>query len=168
MTLLSQVAAAARVTAGMLAAVAPVSAFKASPQSSANSTTLAGDSALLIPLAAAAVYEFELVLGYQGGTLGSSDLKIGWSLPSGATMGYGACGNTTGGAATDAPWYTASDTPAFGTAGSGVPVSLVLSGTVANGSSAGTMQLEWAKNSTTDATVTTLLAGCVLLAWQVA
>ena len=141
--------------------------YKGGSQSSPNSTTLANDTALFIPLLANAVYDFELLLGYNGGTLGSSDLKIGWSVPSGTTMGYTAYGNTTSGAATDAPWYTQSATPAFGTNGTSTPIGLVLSGTVATAGTAGNLQLQWAKNSTSVATVTTVLAGSVLLAWQV-
>jgi hypothetical protein len=151
----------------MAQGVAPLSAYKGSNQSSANSTTLAGDNALFLALQANAVYSFIAVLGYNGGTQGSSDLKLGWSLPSGASMGYSLYGNTTSGSATDGPWYTASSTPALGTNGTGTNLGGVAQGTVATGSTAGTMQLTWAKNSTSDSTLTTVLAASILLAWQV-
>jgi len=167
LTAVTQIYAGARLTAAMLRAVAPLSAYKASNQSSANSTTLANDSALAIALQANAVYSFLAILGYNGGSQGSSDLKIGWALPSGSSMGYSLYGNTTGGSATDGPWYTGAATPALGTNGGGTNLGGVAQGTVATGSTAGSLQLQWAKNSTADPTVTTVLAGSILLAWQV-
>jgi hypothetical protein len=165
LTALSQIAAGQRLTADMLQAVAPMSAYKSSNQTGSGST-LANDNTLFIPVLANAVYYFELILGYQGGTGGSSDIKLGWSLPSGATMVYALQGNTTGGAATAGAWETQSSVPALGTAGSGVPVGAVASGTIATGSTAGTMQLQWARNAGSG-TSPTVLAGSVLTAWQV-
>ncbi|MGH3743723.1 MAG: hypothetical protein ACRDTP_02555 [Mycobacteriales bacterium] len=167
MTAAGQINAGSRLTAAMVRGVAPLSAYKNASEAGTNVTTLHSDNALFIPLLADAVYDFELVLGYEGGSLGSSDLKIGWALPGGATMGYTAYGNTTSGNATDGPWYTASSTPAFGTNGTSTPIGLVASGTIVTSSAAGTMQLRWAKNSTSVSTLTTVLAGSVLLAWQV-
>jgi hypothetical protein len=163
LTALGQVQAGARLTAAMAQGVAPLSAYKSSNQT--GSGTLANDSALFLPVQANAVYYFELILGYQGGTGGSSDIKLGWSLPSGATMVYALQGNTTGGVATAGAWETQSSVPPLGTAGSGVPVGAVASGTIAVSSTAGTMQLQWARNS--GSTNPTVLAGSSLAAWQV-
>jgi hypothetical protein len=165
MTAAGQVYAGSRETAAMLQGVAPLSAYKATNQPGSGST-LANDSALVIPLQANAVYDFELILGYFGGTQGSSDIKLGWSLPSGASMGYTVYGNTTGGNPTDAPWYTASSTPALGTNGTGTNIGAILSGTVSVGANAGNMQLQWARNAGSG-TAPTVLAGSILLAWQV-
>lgn len=159
MTAAGQVYAGSRQTAAMLQGVAPLAAYKDASQS-ASSTGLAADSALLLELQANAVYDFELVIGYVGG----GDLDFGWAVPSGSQMGYTVYGSTAGGAATDAPWYTqASSPPALGTSGS-TPVGAVMSGTILTGSTPGELQFEWAPASSSD---TTVLAGSVLLAWQV-
>lgn len=166
MTNTAAVFAGSRLTALGIRGTAPLSAYKSSNQPGSGST-LANDSALFLPLLANAVYDFELVLGYNGGTLGSSDLKFAWVIPSGATMGYAVYGNTTGGSATSAPWYTQSSTPAaLGTNGTSTPVGAVMSGTVAVSSTAGTLQLQWARNAGSG-TAPTVLAGSVLVAWQV-
>jgi hypothetical protein len=151
-------------TAAMAQDVAPLSAYKAASQAGVNST-LANDSALFLPLLANAVYDFELVLGYTGGTLGSSDLKLAWVLPSGATIGYAIYGNNTSGNATDAPWITSTSAQVLGTNGA-TPAGAVLSGTVATSGTPNPMQLQWARNAGSG-TVPTVLAGSVLLAWQV-
>lgn len=156
---LSQIQAGSRLTAAMAQGAAPLSAYK-SGSTSTSSTTLAADSALFLALSANAVYDFELVIGYTGG----GNFKFGWSLPSGATMGYAVYGSTTSSVATDAPWYTQSSTlPVLGSNGS-TPVSAVMSGTVSVGSTAGNLQFEWAPSSSSS---TSVLAGSVLLAWQV-
>lgn len=162
---LGQAFAGTRLTAAMLRAAAPLSAYKGSNQSVTSSTTLVSDSALVIPLVADAVYDFELVLGYNGAS-GAGNIKLAWVLPSGATIGYAIYGNTTSGAATDAPWVTSASAQALGTSGTSTPVAAVLSGTVNVGSTAGTMQLQWAQNGSSG-TATTVLAGSVLLGWQV-
>lgn len=165
MSALGQVQAGARLTAAMAQGVAPLSAYKGSNQTGSGST-LANDSALFLPVLANAVYYFELMLGYQGGTLGSSDIKLGWTVPSGTVMGYALEGNTTGGVATPGTWCTQSSTPPLGTAGSGVPVGATASGTIAVGSTGGTMQLQWARNAGSG-TAPTVLAGSTLDAWQI-
>lgn len=165
MTAAGQVYAGSRLTAAMLQGVAPLSAYKGTSQLVTSSTTLVSDSALAIGLQANAVYSFILVLGYNGAS-GAGNLKFGWALPSGSSMGYSLYGNSTGGSATDGPWETASSVPALGTSGTGTNLGAVAQGTVSTGSSAGDMQLQWAQNSSSS-TATTVLAGSVLLAWQV-
>lgn len=160
-----QVYAGSRLTAAMLQGVAPLSAYKGTSQPVTSSTTLVNDGALAIELQANAVYSFILVLGYNGAS-GAGNLKFGWALPSGSTMGYSLYGNTTGGSATDGPWETASSVPALGTSGTGTSLGAVAQGTVSTGSTQGPMQLQWAQNSSSS-TATTVLAGSVLLAWQV-
>jgi hypothetical protein len=165
LTALGQVRAGSRLTAAMAQDVAPLSAYKSTNQSVTSSATLVNDSALAVPLLANAVYDFELVLGYNGAS-GAGNIKLAWVLPSGATIGYAIYGNTTGGSATDAPWVTSTSAQALGTSGTSTPVGAVLSGTVAVSGTPGTMQLQWAQNSS-NGTATTVLAGSVLLAWQV-
>jgi hypothetical protein len=165
LTALGQVQAGSRLTAAMAQGIAPLSAYKSSNQSVTSSATLVNDGALAIELQANAVYSFLLILGYNGAS-GAGNLKFGWSLPSLSTMGYSLYGNSTSGSATDGPWETASSVPALGTSGTGTSLGAVAQGTVSTGSTAGPMQLQWAQN-TSNATATTVLAGSVLLAWQV-
>lgn len=165
MTTVGQIQAGSVLTAGMAQSVAPLSAYKSSNQSVTSSTTLVDDSALYVPLLASAVYFFTCVLGYEGGTRGSSDIKVAWSLPTDASMVYALTGYTTGGDATAGYWETESASPT-GTNGSTTPISAVLNGTVTMSSTAGNMQLQWAQN-TSSSTATTVLAGSVLVAWQV-
>jgi hypothetical protein len=165
MTAAGQAYAGSRLTAAMLQGIAPLSAYKGTSQPLASNATLQNDSALAIPLQANAVYSFLLILGYNGAS-GAGNLKFGWALPSLSSMGYSLYGNTTGGSATDGPWETASSVPALGTSGTGTNLGAVAQGTVSTGSTQGPMQLQWAQN-TSNTTATTVLAGSVLLAWQV-
>lgn len=165
MTAFGQVQAGSRLFAAMAQGVAPLSAYKGTSQLVTSSTTLTNDTALAIELQANAVYSFALILGYNGAS-GAGNLKFGWALPSLATMGYSLYGNTTGGSATDGPWETGSSVPALGTSGTGTSLGAVAQGAIATGSTAGPMQLQWAQNSSSS-TATTVLAGSVLLAWQV-
>ena len=161
----SQLFAGSRLTALGIRGSAPLAAYKSSSQT-ASGSTLGNDSALVLALQASAVYRFALVFGYTGGTLGSSDLKFGWSLPSGASMGYSVYGNTTAGAATAAPWYTDSSSPAALGSNGSTPISAVMAGTVAVSASAGNLQFQFARNASSG-TAPTVLAGAALLAWQV-
>lgn len=165
MTAAGQAQAGSRLTAAMAQDVAPLSAYKSTNQSVTSSATLVNDGALAVELQANAVYSFVLVLGYNGAS-GAGNLKLGWSLPSGASMGYSLYGNNTSGNATDGPWYTGSSNPALGTSGTGTNLGTVLQGTVATSSTPGPLQLQWAQNSS-NGTATTVLAGSVLLAWQI-
>lgn len=167
MTAAGRIYAGSRLTAAMVQAVAPLSAYKSQVEIVTSSTVLQNDDALLLPeLQADAVYMFICVLGYNGGTLGSSDIKLAWLLPSGAVMSYALYGNTTSGAATNGYWETQTSIPALGTNGTGTPIGAVMAGTVATSATPGAMQLQWAQH-TSSATPTTVLQGSVLGAWQV-
>lgn len=165
MTATGQLYAGSRLTAAGARGSAPLSAYKASDQAGSGST-LADDDDLLISLQANAVYSFELVIGYTGSARGSGDIKVGWSLPSGSTIAYAVYGMSTSSAvATAAPWATSTSAQALGSNGS-TAVGAVLTGTVTTGSTAGTMQLQWARNSGSS-TAPTVLSGSSLAAWQV-
>lgn len=168
MTAAGKIYAGSRILAADIRGVAPLSAYKGADQPLASNIVLQDDDDLLIAgLEANAVYAFKLDLGYNGGTLGSSDIKLGWMVPSGATMAYVLYGNTTpGGVATNGFWETETSNPALGTNGTGTPIGAILEGTIAMSSTPGTLQLQWAQQ-TSSATATTVLKGSVLLAWQV-
>jgi hypothetical protein len=142
----------------------PLAAYKAADQS-VSSLTLQNDNALVIPLAASAVYEFWLTFTYAGGAQGSSDLKMAWTFPSGTTMVYGRAGIDTTGSFAQSKTIQ-SDVVTFGTLGSGTGV-VQCHGSVASSSTSGSLQLQWAQNSGT-VTATSLKLGSTLTAQRVA
>jgi len=123
-------------------------------------------SALFLPLAANATYFFVCFLDYEGGTQGSSDLKFAWTGPSGYSIRYLLSAITTGGAGTNG-FLRAAAGASVGTSGAGNTWGAVLTGTAGTGSTAGTLQLQWAQN-TSSGTATIVHAGSVLAAWQIA
>lgn len=142
----------------------PLAAYKASDQSVTSSVTLVNDSALVIPLAANAVYDFELFLVINGPALGTGDFKMGWTYPAGTTMVYARAGfDTTNTWVFNKTLQT--DVVAFGTTGSGVPV-IRCSGTVVTAATAGNLQLQWAQN-TSSTTATVVKAGSDLTAQRI-
>lgn len=144
----------------------PLAVTKTADQSVTSSTTLVNDNELLLSLAANAVYEFRCTLDYEGGTQGASDLKWGWSVPSGTIMRYTRIGIDTAGASTAGFMTTESSTVAGGTAGAGSLKGVLMDGVIDTGSTAGTLQLKWAQN-TSSATATIVHALSKLIAQRV-
>lgn len=167
MTAAGNILAGGRIVASVLQQIAPNAAYKGSSQAITNSSTLTNDGALFLSLQANATYVFVCMLAYNGGTQASSDLKFGWTYPSGTTMAYSLAGRTTGGAATTAFWENQTAVPVIGTNGTGTNYTALLVGTIVTGGTPGILQFQWAQN-TSNATATTVLAGSVLAAWQIA
>lgn len=153
-----------RITAAMLNELAPLAGYKTADESVTSSTTLQNDDALFLELAANTTYQVILQLAYNGGTQGSSDLKLAWSAPSGATARFAAFWRDTSGAnhqgVTDLTTVSA-----LGTNGTSNDYSLLLTGTIITGSAGGTLQVQWAQN-TSSATPTTVRANSSLTATQ--
>lgn len=167
MTAAGLLPAGTRLTASGLRAVAPLAAYKASSQSVSSSTILQNDSVLSVPVAANAIYFFECLLSYQGGTSNASDLKFAWGVPSGTSMVYQVTGQTV--AATPAAtlgYLRGVAGMSIGTAGAGNSFSCLMSGTVNLGASSGNLTLQWAQN-TSNATATIVQTGSILSLWQV-
>lgn len=165
MTAGGTVNAGSRATAVLMRGVAPNAAYKGSNQTVTSSTTLQNDNTLFVPVLASAVYRFDCMLTYQGGTQGSSDLKFAFVGPSGTTMAYSVQGITTAGVAT-AGYVRALAGMAVGSNGGGNSFAVTMTGSVSVGSTAGTLQLQWAQN-TSNATGTIVQAGSILTLWQV-
>lgn len=165
MTALDQINAGARVTAALLQGVAPLAAYKGADETVTSSTVLQNDDALFLDLDAAATYFWLMLLDYEGGMQGSSDLKWQFSVPSGAAgilsplffSNSGALSFTLGGIAA---------TVIAGTNGAGTKRPLLAAGTIVTSATAGNMQLTWAQN-VSSGTGTIVHAGSALLAWQV-
>ncbi len=166
MTSLANILAGQRLTAAMLRAVAPLAAYKGADESVTSSTALQNDDALYLALNPDAVYFFACMLDYEGGAQGSSDLKFAWAGPSGFTMAYGLLAITPGGGSS-AGYLRGPAGASCGTTGTGNRWSALMTGSLTTGGSPGTLQLQWAQN-TSSGTATVVHAGSVLAAWQIA
>lgn len=124
-------------------------ARKTADQGVASSTALVDDTELFLPVAAGATYELSALIIYDGAA--ASDLKMGWSGPSGAVLWFGA--STLGPAAT---LYTddqefageLTSTPAFGCIAVGTNAPLQIKGVLVVAGTAGTLRFRFAQNAT--------------------
>lgn len=159
--------AGGRIIADDIRNVAPLSAYKGSDEAlSTGVGTLQNDDSLFLALSADTIYHFELFFGYKGGVQGSSDIKFGFSLPTGATMRWTRQGITTAGAVAQLTWNDETATPTLGANGVGVTCAGLIKGTVVISDTAGNLQFRWCQNSGT-AVTTTVLTGSELLAMAI-
>lgn len=126
----------------------PRAAYKTTAQHS-TTTTLANDTQLALPVDAGAVYDWKLYLFYDGGTLGSGDLAFNFTFPSGLTgafqiLGYNGAGSDLERLGGVLPFGS---NAIVGTEGLGNLRSATVAGSVAVASTAGTLQLQWARSS---------------------
>lgn len=141
-------------------------AYKTSDQSVTSNTVVVNDNALYLPVEASATYLWLAVLDYEGGAPGASDMHFAWSLPSGATMRYAVLAPAVGTPSTvTMAMKTETQTPQAGTDNAGVLEAVLMAGTLAVSTTPGTMQFEWAQN-TSSTTATIVHAGSVLAAWR--
>lgn len=167
MTAAANIKAGSRILASMIANVAPLAGYKSSDQSVTSSTTLVNDNALTISVLASATYFWVMLLDYEGGTRGSSDLKISMSVPAAATARFWMGRQDAAGTNTSSFMGSQSTTYAAGTNGAGVLTGLLAVGTLAVSVTAGSFTLQWAQN-TSSGTATIVHAQSVLAAWQIA
>lgn len=156
------ISAGQRITAGLLTSMLPVVAVKTINQAVTSSTTFVNDNELLLPVIANATYLFDGFIDYDG-PFGPNvaDIKLDWTLPSGATLRWGPLGN----ASNDINQKYSSNTTLTGTAltagtygTGGTHTALSPRGYLTVGGTAGTAQLKWAQN-VSSATATTVYAG---------
>ena len=102
-----------------------------------------------------------MYLNFVGAAIGTADLKIAWTFPSGLTLSAQPFYIDTSGGTRIAVQQIQTSVLAAGTAGAGNNTSMSLRGTVVVSSTAGNLQLQWAQN-TSNATATSVLAGSVL------
>ena len=155
-----------RITGDLLQQMLPLWVVKPAPTSRASTTTLANDPDLVIDLPRVGTWAFDVWLNYTGGTLGSSDLKLG--------MNYS---GTSSFAAWGVNGITLASTSQLNAGGNSFTGSLALGtsgGTFFTGdihgqvtvSTTGTLALQWAQN-TSSATSTNLRQGCWMRAYQI-
>ena len=140
-------------------------AVKTADQSVTSSTVLVNDTALFLSVAASATYWLQGFLLYEGGTSGSSDIKWTFTMPAGATMRYSYV-YTPPTLSTAAVGTSTAASAGVSTGGTGVLESVMMAGTVVTGVTAGTLQLQWAQN-TTSVTSTIMHAQSALTLWKI-
>jgi hypothetical protein len=156
------IAAGQRITAALLNSMLPVTVYKTANQAVTSSTVLVNDNELTLPVVATGTYLLDGFIDYDGQFgPGTGDIKLDWSLPSGATLRWGPLGN----ASNDTAQKYASNTNVTGnvlTAGTygtgGSHNAATPRGYLAVSSTAGNVQLMWAQNASS-ATATTVYAG---------
>lgn len=151
------IAAGDNPTAAELNDLAPRYAYKTSDETVNNTSTLQSDDFLFLDVAASTKYEFELFIVYNSGT--TPDLKIGWTLPTGATNLYGY--QFYDGTVWSAGGSTSVPTAGVALAGFGADLMARFQGSISISTTAGTMQVVWAQN-TANASNTTIRAGAYL------
>jgi hypothetical protein len=169
LTALSKIVAGSRILASEIQAVAPLAAYKTADQSVTSSTVLVNDSNLFVSVLASATYWFQCYLDFEGGTNGSSDIKVQWNAPTGATLRWQVFAGGTAGIGTPAGIGTRVQGTAYalGTNGPGSLTAASMWGTLAVSTTAGTLQLQWAQN-TSNGTATIVHTQSALTLWQVA
>jgi hypothetical protein len=137
---------------------------KASDQGVTNSATLVNDSELLFAVAASTTYQFEAYLICNAAGNNATDCKVTFTVPAGATIRWSGF------------YVDASDSSLTAIAtvsASGTTVNLDVTtatadatarilGTVENGGTAGSLQLQFANNAAGAGRITTMKAGSYL------
>lgn len=141
-------------------------------ESVASSTAVQNDDTLLFAVAANEVWVFEVILSIE--TVTAADFRFRFDSPAGSSGVYGAIGAALGAASVEssARWsaggFSLGITTSLGsTGGSGANTPVFIHGIIANGSTAGSLTLQWAQN-TSDATATVVKANSFIVAHKVA
>jgi hypothetical protein len=140
---------------------------KPADESVASSTTLQNDDDLQLTLASNGVYQVYIVMILTGGA-GAANSKVAFTFPSGCQIYLGKNYYDVGGVNKPMRWNTStspsgSNDIIVGAVGELVPIH----GVVINGSTAGTLILQWAQN-TSNATATVMKANSTLWAAKIA
>lgn len=120
-------------------------AYKAADQlAPVSSTVMQNDVALLATLVANAVFTHDLYVPYR--TDPAADLKIGWTLPAGATS-VASVEYWDTATAQQRGQITSTPTAGFAVGGFGADLFARFKGTIFTGATPGTMQIVWAANA---------------------
>lgn len=145
----------------------PLLVVKPGDTSRSSTTTLTADPDLTFAVAASATYQWECYLDYEGGVQGNSDLKLQWSVPASATMRFGSQYVSSAGATRVFDTSTQASTVTPGSNGAGVLQGIHMQGSVVTSSTAGSVTLTWAQN-TSSGTATIVHAQSFLMAQRYA
>lgn len=155
---------------GGLAAVTPLAAYKYADQNtgtSSGSTTLVNDNDLSLSLGAAGTYVWFGMLVFAA--TATANFKCTFVAPSGATGGWSPnlYIGTGGAVQTNNAFLSYGTTNAMNCQGTSNNLSNFVGGSVVMGATAGTLQFEFAQN-TSDSSNCWSRAGSFLLAWKIA
>lgn len=138
--------------------------IKAADESISSSTTLQNDDHLFLNVAANTDYWVEAMIRYDGSTGG--DLKIGWSVPTGASFEWTSNGLATAATGTaDDLWRrrrSAAQDEIVGAVGAGTDLLALPEGMLRVGATAGTLRLRWAQGASS-ATATRVFLRSLLM-----
>src|SRR5215475_13232657 len=134
----------------------PQCAIKTSGFTATSNTTLANDPHLILPVAANAIYDMMMFLWYEGGTLGSSDLKAAHTTPASTNWNVHIIAfNGAGNDVSRLSWQNGSTPFIWGTEGAGNMRGVQVRGLISTSSTSGNIQWQFAQN-TSSATTTTV------------
>ncbi|MFZ3494631.1 hypothetical protein ACODT5_15630 [Streptomyces sp. 5.8] len=162
------------IQASQLDAMQPLYVEKSADQPVTSSTTNANDNALLVPVESFAKYILSGMLLYSARS--DADIKIGWTVPSSATLDWiahaqiqgGTTGIASSGIVVDRQIQGNTAFPLGGAAAENATyMTATLSGRLVTSSAAGDLQLNWAQ-ITSNATPSIMRAGSWLLLTRVA
>lgn len=138
--------------------------IKAADESVTSSTTAQNDDHLFLSVAANTDYWVELFLRYDADS--AADLRLGWSVPSGATMEWTSNGLSNAATGTaDQLWRRRRDATmeeALGGVGSGTDLIALPEGLLRIGGTGGTLRVKWAQISSS-ATATRVFQRSMLM-----
>lgn len=137
--------------------VRPITARKTANETVNGSATFQNDDELFVAVEASVTYHMELRISYTSGT--TPDLKIQWTYPTGTTIRWSGVDSDVAGAVRITGNLVETSTPAI--CGSAADLMAVYTGMVVTGVNAGTLQLQWAQNTSTGSN-STVYAGSFL------
>lgn len=156
------IAAGQRITGSLLTSMLPNVVLKQADEPLVSTTALQNDDELFAAVAANATYILDGHLAYSGEIFtapGPADLKVDWTVPTGAVMRWSRVAYPSNAAnSVDSVETDNSTIRVLGTYGSTTTVTAGVRGRIITGSTAGTLQLRWAQNAS-NATATTMKAG---------
>jgi hypothetical protein len=136
-----------RPTAAQMDSLVPIYARKTSDETIISSSTLQNDDDLAWPVAASAVYEFELHMLASSGT--TPDLKTGFTFPTGMTGALYGIGPDASGTPPAVTFDAGALSAVLNWNGTGGNSHYMLWGILTVAPTAGTLQLQWAQGTLT-------------------
>ena len=141
--------------ADMNAWAVPLYAEKTSGFTATSNTTLANDPHLVLAMAANAVYIIDMMLWYDGGSLGVSDLKASFTTPASTNWNFHIIAqNGAGNDVSRLSWQNGSTPFIWGTEGTGTPRGVTVKGRIATAGTSGNLQWQFAQNTSSGTTTT--------------
>lgn len=167
------ISAGQRITAGLLTSMLPIDVTKGSDQSVTSSTTNVNDNELFASVAANATYNVRGLLLYSARS--DTDVKIGWSVPSGGSFSWIAhgqiqdgTGGVSAGMVVDRQSAGATAFPLGGAAAENTTyMTAIIEGRVVTVGTSGTFRLNWAQR-VSNGTASIMRAGSYLQLTRIA